>query len=388
MKRKKEIYVLHIITRLDLGGAQKVCLLLVEGLRSQGIPTKLVSGTTGELTSYVTKTPGVLLLKEFQHPVSPLGLFTDARCFIRLISIIRKLKKEHPCLIVHTHSTKAGIMGRWAAFFAGAKKRVHTIHGYAFHKHQNKLSTFFIYLCELITSFITTHFICVSSVDVKKGVHCFPLFRKRHSIIRAAVNWQQFFQPGYSGNPFPKQDETFIFGTIASLKKGKNLFELLKAFELVHQYNPHTKLEIIGGGVLQPSLEKWIHAHKFNKVVTLYGWQHQVLPIMKRWHCFSFSSLWEGLPCTVVEARLQKLPVVSYRTGGIPDVIMHGENGLLYKQRDWKGLANGMLTISKNRCLYDKLQAYNDKLGDFNDCLLYTSPSPRDATLSRMPSSA
>jgi len=365
MKCKKEIHVLHVITRLDLGGAQKVCLTLVNGLRDHGITTNLISGTGGELAPSVSSMQGVELLKEFRHPISPSGLFTDLRCLFHMISIMRKLKKQHPHLIIHTHSTKAGIMGRWAAFFAGIKTRIHTIHGYALHNYQNKIYNLFIYLNELMASLVTTHFVCVSSVDAKRGISYFPRFRKKHSIIRAAVEWNKFNQS--EANPFPQKSEPFIFGTVASLKPGKNLFELLKAFEHVHQNNQNTKLEIVGGGTLHAALEEWIRNHNLQDAVKLYGWQHDVLPIMKHWHCFSFSSLWEGLPCVVVEARLLRLPVLSYITGGIPDVISNGSNGLLYKQRDWHGLANGMLDISGNPELYYKLQSYEDNLSDFND---------------------
>lgn len=367
MKRKKEIHVLYIITQLDLGGAQKVCLSLVNGLRINGIPAKLISGTGGQLTPNVSAIPDIYLLKEFRHSVSPLGFLTDLHCFIHLISIMRKLKKQYPNLIVHTHSTKAGIMGRWAAIFAGIKTRIHTVHGYAFHNNQNKFVTFCIYLVELFTSFITTHFICVSSKDVKKGISCFPFFCKKHSIIRAAIDWKQFYQPSYKGNPFPQKTASFVFGTISCFKKQKNLFDLLKAFEYVHKKNQNTRLELIGDGRLRSVLEKWIKEHNIDNVVTLHGWQHNVLSIIKQWHCFVLSSLWEGLPCAIIEARLQRLPVISYNTDGIPEVIMNGENGLLYQQKDWPGLAQGMLTISQDQKLYTKLKSYNDNLHDFND---------------------
>ena len=117
---------------------------------------------------------------------------------------MKKLKKQHPHLIVHTHSTKAGIIGRWAAFFAGIKKRIHTIHGYGFHAHQNKILWVSIYLIEFITSLITTHYVCVSSEDVKTGIKLFPHFSGKHSIIRAAVDWDQFFIPAHQVAQFPE----------------------------------------------------------------------------------------------------------------------------------------------------------------------------------------
>ena len=88
---------------------------------------------------------------------------------------------------------------------------------------------------------------------------------------------------------------------------------------------------------------------------------------MLSWNAFVMSSLWEGLPCAVVEARLLKLPVLTYNTGGIHDVVMHGQNGFLYKQGDVQSLAHGMLEVTKNKLLYCKLQNFQEDLSDFNN---------------------
>jgi len=282
-----------------------------------------------------------------------------------LIRQIKIFKKKYPNLIVHTHSTKAGITGRWAAFFAGVKNRVHTVHGYAFHAHQSKYVWFAIYLAELVTSFITTHFVCVSSQDVKTGIKLFPRFTQKHSIIRAAIDTQQFM-PAKLATAFPIENQTFIFGTVACFKKQKNLFDLLQAFALVHKKQPNARLELIGDGSLRPSIEQWIAHRKLSSVITLHGWQNQVAPIMLNWHAFVLSSLWEGLPCAIIEARLLKLPVLSYNTGGIHDVIFPGENGFLYAQGQWQQLADGMLSLTHDQPLYNKLQQYCDNLKDFD----------------------
>ena len=110
----------------------------------------------------------------------------------------------------------------------------------------------------------------------------------------------------------------------------------------------------------------WIQHHGLTKVITLHGWQEQVAPIMAHWHAFVLSSLWEGLPCSIVEARLLKLPVISYDTGGIHDVIITEENGLLCKQGDWEHLAQNMLKVVENKKLYSSLQQYPEDLSDFN----------------------
>ena len=87
---------------------------------------------------------------------------------------------------------------------------------------------------------------------------------------------------------------------------------------------------------------------------------------MKTWHAFALSSLWEGLPCAIIEARLSHLPVISYDTGGIHEIIINNENGLLLQKGNWKELALGMKRIMHEHNLYRKFQRYTDNLNDFD----------------------
>ena len=356
--------VLYIITKLELGGAQKVCISLFKDLKERDARTFLISGIEGELVCEVFTQQGVSLFPSFTREISFSSALQEIRNFFTLVKAIRKIKKEHPKLIVHTHSTKAGIVGRWAAFFAGAKTRIHTVHGFAFHNNQPFWIWTPIYLAELITSFITTHFVCVSTADIRTGTRLFPRFAKKHSLIRAAVAWEQFHIPAHQAISFP-QSGPFIFGTIACFKPQKNLFDLLEAFAEVYKKNRHTRLEIIGDGALREKIEWWIKQHELTEVITLHGWQHNVVPIMHNWHAFVLSSLWEGLPCAVVEARLLHLPVVCYRAGGIDDVINNGRNGFLVDQGKVYQLAQRMYEISREHWLYNNLQNFPDELKDF-----------------------
>lgn len=367
MKQKKDLQVLYIITKLELGGAQKVCLALKDGLIESGHIPLLISGHEGELVSQVKDKSYVYLIKSFKRELSFFGIWQELKTFFQLTAQIKKLKKKFPHLVVHTHSTKAGLVGRWAAFFAGIKKRIHTVHGYAFHEHQNRIIWFAIYFLELITSFITTHYVCVSSKDVKTGVRMFPRFAHKHSIIRAAVDWQQFYKPARVAKNFPQKNEPFVFGTVACFKKQKNMFDLLQAFKTVNRKNSNSRLELIGDGALRPEIEQWITKNSLEQKIKLLGWQKQVAPFMIDWHAFVLSSLWEGLPCSIIEARLLKLPVLSYDTGGIHDIIVNGENGFLYQQKDIKSLSEGMLALMQNKKLFSKLQTCEEDLTDFNN---------------------
>src|SRR3989338_9996529 len=252
MKHKYGINVLYIITKLELGGAQKVCLSLIKGLEQEGHNPLLITGKEGYFVDQLKNAPNVLFIDTFKREISPKYVFNEFINFLKIIKRIRNIKKVNDHLIVHTHSTKAGIIGRWAAFFFGVKIRIHTVHGFAFHQNQSWPRWFIIYLIELLTSFITTHYICVSSEDVKTGSKLFPRFSKKHSIIRAAVDSEKFI-----GAVKLNSSNNFIFGTVACFKEQKNLFDLLKAFHKVSLENPNTSLEIIGDGILRPQIESF-----------------------------------------------------------------------------------------------------------------------------------
>lgn len=362
--KKPTFDVLYIITKLELGGAQKICISLFKELKEYDAQTFLISGTEGELTHEVRTKEGVSLLPSFTRELSFSTIIQEIQNFFTLTSTIRTLRKQHPNIIVHTHSTKAGIIGRWAAFFARVKTRIHTVHGFAFHNHQPFWIWTPIYTAELVTSFITSHFICVSTADIKTGKRLFPWFGKKHSLIRAAVAWETFYIPAHHAISFPRSGP-FIFGTIACFKPQKNLFDLLEAFASVHAKNWKTRLEIIGDGAQRSQIECWIKEHGLEQAVILHGWQHDVKPIMYNWHAFVLSSLWEGLPCAIVEARLLHLPVISYRTGGIDDIIFNGKNGFLIEQGKVHQLAQRMSDLSNEHWLYNNLQNFPDELKDF-----------------------
>jgi len=225
---KDQKHVVYILTKLELGGAQKVCLALSKGTKEAGHKVTLISGSQGILTEQATQLGETFFLNSFKREIGIRSLWSDLKTFFAIIGILRSLKKQSSHLIVHTHSTKAGFIGRWAALFAGIKKRVHTIHGYGFHDHSPWLQWYILVSIEWLCSLITTHYVCVSHKDRSTGIRLFPWFAQKSSIIRAAVNWKKFYVPA----TLVKQRTEFIIGTISCFKPQKNLLDLLKAFTI------------------------------------------------------------------------------------------------------------------------------------------------------------
>ncbi|MBL4587835.1 glycosyltransferase family 4 protein [Candidatus Babeliales bacterium] len=124
-------------------------------------------------------------------------------------------------------------------------------------------------------------------------------------------------------------------------------------------------LEIIGDGEQRKMIETWIRDHKLEDQIILHGWQKNVDHFLHTWDIFSLSSLWEGLPCAVVEARLARLPVVAYDVGGISEIIKNGENGYLVKPGDWRGLSDRLFDLIHEQSLYQKCTEYDDRLDPF-----------------------
>ena len=358
-------HIVYILTKLELGGAQKVCLALMSGIKKKGFSCSLISGNQGVLLEQALQFDSVFLIDDFKREISFWLFIKELRTFARMVNILRKLKKKYPTIIVHTHSTKAGFLGRWAACFAGIKTRLHTIHGFGFHEGQNRFSWWLVYLLELITVPITTHFVCVSQADAATGSRLFPGFNKKYSIIRAAVDAEQFF----SIKEAITDQQTFTIGTISCFKEQKNLFDLLQAFSIVHTIctaqGKDVMLAIVGDGKQRTAIEQWINAHNLTGAITLLGWQSNVAPIMRQWDIYAMSSLWEGLPCAIIEARLCKLPVICYNVGGIAEVIIDEKNGFLITPQDWQGLAVKINLVISSPQLRESLNNFNDYLAPF-----------------------
>lgn len=361
------MHVVYIITKLELGGAQKVCLALYSGLKQSNIHTTLISGNEGILVSTVQDDTSAILLPSLKREISLRGFIQEIKAFFSLITVLKNIRnKTAEPLIVHTHSTKAGILGRWAAFFAGVPTIIHTVHGFAFHEHQNKLLWLIIFCCEWATAFITDHFVVVSSNDQATGSKLLPWFKKNNTVIRAAAFTTP--KPTFTRElrAFGDAERPCIIGTTSCFKPQKNLKDLIQIFStLVATTSRNIRLEIIGDGQQRPELEKLVQDLRIADLVTFAGWQSDISPWLERWDIFALTSLWEGLPCAVIEARLFNLPVIAYNTGGIHDAIATDLNGALINQHDQKSFVEYVQKCLNDAAFYNRLAHHADDLEAF-----------------------
>ncbi len=336
--------VCYIITKLELGGAQKFTLYTAEHINHDEFDAFLISGAGGMLDDEASEKSKIYFIMSLVREISPLK---DLKA---LISTWRVLRIEKPN-IVHTHSSKAGIIGRIAAKLAGVKTVVHTIHGYSFNEtqkwHIKKLYIFLERLCSLFSDKL----IVETAGDIKKGLDYKIAKKSKFTLICSGIDTQYY--KNYAPNPafrqsLVKDNNTKIVMTVGPFKPQKNLQDYIKAAAIVCKEVKNAVFFIVGDGELRPELESLITELGLKDKVILLGWRRDIIDLLCACDIFAMTSLWEGLPRTILDAMCCAKPVIANPVGGIPDVIDDGKTGFLTKPYDAQYAAEKIIYLLKN----------------------------------------
>ena len=352
--------VTHIITRLIVGGAQENTLATVKGLHHKPrIWVKLISGPTVGPEGSMEKTARRIfrgraesdfdIVPELVRPVHPL------KDFIVLRKLEKLLRRDKPD-IVHTHSGKAGILGRLAACRAGVPVVIHTIHGPSFGNFQNAVSNFVFRSAEKYAARATTHFVVVADA-------------MRDQYLAAGIGRPEQYTKIFSGfalEPFlaARNDlelrgklgiapDDFVIGTIARLFKLKGHDDLFAvAPELVRQ-NPKIKFLLVGDGEWRGRFENLAKTLGLEKHVTFTGLisPAEVPRYVGIMDALVHLSLREGLPRALPQALAAAKPVVAYDCDGAREVCLDGQTGFLVQPGDLTGLKNRLLQLAGDDAL-------------------------------------
>ncbi|MDR3050058.1 MAG: glycosyltransferase family 4 protein [Elusimicrobiota bacterium] len=336
--------VCYIITKLELGGAQKVALYTAYNLDTTQFDDFLICGTGGILDEEAKKNVRTIQISNLIREISP---FKD---FSALFQIYKILKKEKPD-IVHTHSSKAGIIGRLAAKLAGVKFIVHTIHGYGFNETQKApIKYLFVYI-EKFCAMLTDKLIAVAKEDIKKGVKYAIAKENKFVLIRAGID--DIFFEDY--NPLPKFKNSLTQGqdvkivlTIGPFKPQKNTADFIKAAAEVLKVKSNIIFAIVGDGEQKEQLENLANALNIKDKILFLGWRKDIRDLLYASDIFVLTSLWEGLPCTIVEAMRCLKPVIANAVDGVKEIISEGKTGFLINPLDYKDAAKKIIYLLSN----------------------------------------
>lgn len=341
--------ICHIITKLELGGAQEVALYAVSHLDRTRFRRVLMAGPGGLLTEEARRLPGVDLII-----VPTLGrrihAISDLVAFLHLVRLLHRVKPA----IVHTHSSKAGILGRWAAWCAGVPLIFHTVHGFGITPAQPRWLQHLLILVERITGWITTHWVVVAAIDEERGRR-WGLFNANVSVIRPGIDPRPFQQPPDPASRRRLREELgagpddLLVGTVACLKPQKAPEDLVAVAELVCSRMPKVKFVLIGDGALRPRIQALIDQRGLHERVRLAGWRRDVDRAMGSFDALLLTSHWEGLPRVMLEAASAGLPIVATKVGGVEEAVVHRDRTRLYEPRDIAGLAEGVAIVLQQR---------------------------------------
>jgi len=346
------IKVCHIITQLELGGAQQNTLYTVSHLDPQRFQPLLITSPDGLLVAEAERCRTVrkYYVPHLGRAIRP---WRDLRALFAIWQILRQELRRDPAmpLIVHTHSSKAGILGRWAAKLAGVQCIIHSIHGFGFHPSQTWLKRQVFIGLERLTAPITTHFIAVSKANLHTGrdLKLFP--ETRVSLIRSGIEIARFQQyadraaPEYQAQRtrflraahIPQQKR--LVGMIACFKPQKAPLDFIRAMQIVTMHYPDAHGILVGDGVLRPQLEALIAQSRLASSITLLGWRTDIPELIALFDVLALTSRWEGLPRVCPQAMAAGVPIVATNVDGTPEAVHDGVNGFVLPPGDINGIA-------------------------------------------------
>ena len=346
-----KIKTLYIITKLELGGAQQQLLSLSKALDKNKFSLYLFTARSGLLVGEAGAIEGLTVyLSGFLEP--PLNPFKDFLAFLDIYRFIKHNKID----IVHTHSSKAGIIGRLAAGAAGVKAVIHTVHGWSFNDFQaHLLQKFYIFL-ERLCARLTSKIIVVSQYDKENGLNKFIGKESQYEVIPYGINHAEF-----QGNSMELKNEfgissyDLLVGMIACFKPQKAPQDFIELAKLVTANSRNVKFIMIGDGQLHGHLQKLISNYKLQDKVILAGWRRDIPQVLSALDIFVLTSLYEGLPIVVLEAMASAKAVVATHTGGIAEVIKDGENGFLVTPKEPQELAGRVFSLLNDANLRKRL---------------------------------
>ncbi|MFT7464105.1 MAG: glycosyltransferase involved in cell wall biosynthesis [Pseudohongiellaceae bacterium] len=339
--------VVHVITKLELGGAQQNTLHTVEHLDRTRFAPHLVCGTEGMLDdeARALKDVGLTFLPELVRPIHPPK---DLLATWRLAALLRPLVASGP-VIVHTHSSKAGIVGRAAARLAGAGPVVHSIHGFGHGAISNAALRWLTLATERLMARCTDAFIAVSECNRREGDALSLLGGRPCEIIRSGIDLDDFARAdglraqvrqslGYA-------DGVPVVGMIACLKPQKAPLDFVELVRLVSERVPTARFFVAGDGELRSQVEARLLALGLTDKVQLLGWRRDIPGLLGALDVAVLTSRWEGLPRVCPQAMAASRPMVATAVDGTPEAIVDGQNGFLVEPGQMEDAAERVVQL-------------------------------------------
>lgn len=375
--------ILRIIARLNVGGPARHVVWLTDRLTPLGYDTTLIAGTVPdgeEDMAYFAAENGVepMYLREMSRELS-------AKDAVSIFKIFRTFRREQP-EIVHTHTAKAGTVGRIAAFaykwltlgtVIGKPRNlkvVHTFHGHVFHSYYGNLKTrIFLTIERVLAAVATDRIVVISEQQLDEINGRFSVGRReKFAVVPLGMELEPFAASAEKRRSaraeFNATDDQFVVGFSGRLTEIKDIPLLLSAAKICVEAEPEMNFRfiIIGDGSLRTELESLADTLEISNYVVFLGSRSDVANLLSGLDAFGLTSKNEGTPLSLIEAMAAGVPSVATRVGGVRDLLGASlesnsgyevyERGVAIDSRKPEDFAKGLLYLAKNKRIQERVK--------------------------------
>jgi len=367
--------IIRIIARLNIGGPAIHTILLSHELDKIGYKTILVKGTEAQTEGdmmYLAESKDVkpVVISELGREI---GFKNDLVAFYKLYKLIKSEKPD----IVHTHTAKAGFLGRIAAWLAGVPVILHTFHGHVLKGYFGRLKSWLFIQIEKMLTCISTRIITLSDELKMELIDMGVGKEKKIEVIPLGLELRPFLEKNLPTLPLPRggkggfigefkkelglSEDSILIGIVGRLVPIKGHRYFLEAAAAI---NAELKVKseklkvvfvIIGDGELRQELEDYTKELGIVDNIIFTGFRQDLPNIYADLDVVVLSSINEGTPVSIIEAMAAGKPVVATNVGGVPSLVKDGVNGLLIKPQDVNALTEAILKLLRDPDLRQKM---------------------------------
>jgi glycosyltransferase involved in cell wall biosynthesis len=360
VQSQQPIRILRVIARLNMGGPAIHVANLAAGLADRGYQTTLVAGSLArgeDSMAFLADRLGieVVSVPEIQREVSFLH---DARSVLRVTELIRELRPH----ILHTHTAKAGAIGRLAALSAGSARPqivVHTFHGHVLKGYFDAPRTAFFREIERALARASDALIAVSPEVRDELVALGVAPREKFAVVRLGIPLDERLSDTTADLDYRRLygigRKAFVIGWVGRMTAVKDAGTALEILRALRLREVNAVLCMVGDGPDRERLEELAHDLGIAKSCFFVGYQPEIAGLYRLFDAFLLPSVNEGTPVSAIEALAAATPVVATRVGGVPDVVRDGVDGYLVSVGDVEGAAAKLEALARDGKLRKRL---------------------------------